>query len=388
MSAPLFFAAALQRFSLLAAQLLFFSISPCAMADSASSFSVNPSSAAPLDAQLENRSQAQLDAALFDAANSRQDRTAEIQRLLAAGANARATRSLPSPYGGDSSLGISGITPLMTAAKEGKAQVVEALLPFSDPLAADSSGRTALMRSVEARENGAFLALLAVSDVDAVDRDGKTVLYLAALLGCFDMVRALLPHADARIHNERGSPLSAAVSRGHSECALALIPFSDPHIRNTLGATPFLTAVAMQSGSLIGSLAAVSDVSAVDSFGKSAADVLAKDRRPEDIEAFAPYALDEQVEFLSRAIHRSQLRGSCGPTPILSARALALAERRALVKTMAKSARPKKGAKTSALSPPMGPVPGAPDATRADDGSSTSGATPLASPFRRAPRFL
>jgi hypothetical protein len=291
----------------------------------------------PQGDSLPKQTQTLLDAALHDAAASSRDRAAEIERLLAAGANPRATKDIASPYAGVEALKTLGVTPLMMAAKQGNIAAVRVLLPVSDPLAKTSTGGTALMRAAACGSVDVVLALLPVSDANAQDKDGATALYVAATLGHTQALKAILPHADARVRSKHGTPLSAAVSQARTECALALVHVSDLTVQNSLGCTPFLMAVTMQSTELIAALAPLSDVSAVDTFGKSAADILAKDRRAQDIEAFAPWALDEQVEQISKAIRRSQLRGSCGSTPLLDERARAIAERRALAKTVAKA---------------------------------------------------
>lgn len=133
-----------------------------------------------------------------------------------------------------------GQSALMLAAKQGRSDLVAALLPHSDASQHDFGGRTALM--IAAEEGGdlesvrRLLAVrdpnaLAASDPNARDASGRTALMLAAAAGHASIVRALLPVSDAlaQSHGEE-TALAEAAAGGSVECVNLLLAVSDSNV--------------------------------------------------------------------------------------------------------------------------------------------------------------
>jgi ankyrin repeat protein len=128
------------------------------------------------------------------------------------------------------------LTPLMWAAREGQAAAVEALLPFSDPLAAaclEYGGLTALMLASSPRNDAddCVRALAAASEIDAAGIGvfrGRTALSFAATQS-EATTRALLSlGADASKIEQSGlSPLAFAALHGQPGCMRALMEAGD-----------------------------------------------------------------------------------------------------------------------------------------------------------------
>ena len=88
----------------------------------------------------------------------------------------------------------AGQTPLMTAAREGDFEILEALLARSQhPEATDAEGRTAAHYAIEAGQYGSFdLLLPRLPEVDEPAADGRDLLALAFDSGNPRMIKAVL----------------------------------------------------------------------------------------------------------------------------------------------------------------------------------------------------
>lgn len=126
---------------------------------------------------------------------------------------------------------------LMIAALQNRPHCIQALLPYSDPLARDAKGSTALMHAACARDPAGLEALLPYSELDARDSQGQTALMRAAREDHELCVRALLrAGADPNLVCDKGwSALMDAVTRGSMACVEELLPVSDVETRSQEG---------------------------------------------------------------------------------------------------------------------------------------------------------
>ncbi|XP_038619094.1 ankyrin repeat domain-containing protein 50-like [Tachyglossus aculeatus] len=119
-----------------------------------------------------------------------------------------------------------GLTPLLAAAYEGRAEVLGLLLAAgADPDEADAEGRTALLAAAAMGHAEAVAALLARgAGAGALDPEGRTALGLAAAGGAEAAVRTLLAHGlDENHRDDRGwTPLHLAAAGGHAAVCSAL----------------------------------------------------------------------------------------------------------------------------------------------------------------------
>jgi len=147
--------------------------------------------------------------------------------------------------------GLSGLTPLMAAVREGSTEMVEVLLPVSDPNATLHNGQTAFLFSVQpARRHFAteamFDLLLPVSSPRHADNKGMTALHHAARWGMSSRVRKLVPLSDvnAQTKDERLTPLMGcfeglrrAKMEDVAKAVEILAPISDLRLTDEAGMT-------------------------------------------------------------------------------------------------------------------------------------------------------
>lgn len=143
------------------------------------------------------------------------DETATVERLLKAGADAKAANRY-------------GVTPLSLACTNGNASIIEALLKAgADPNTTLSGGETALMTAARTGQPEAVAALITHgADVNAKEpRRGQTALMWAAAEGHVEVVELLLK-AGANLHERLESgftPFLFAVREGHIGVAKTLL---------------------------------------------------------------------------------------------------------------------------------------------------------------------
>ncbi|CAJ3077444.1 ankyrin repeat domain-containing protein [Burkholderia pseudomallei] len=119
-----------------------------------------------------------------------------------------------------------GETALIAAAREGRLDCVQALLPSCNAKLRDLRGRTALFWAA-AGHTECVLALLPHSGA-AADNNGQTALMVAAESCHLETLRALLPHSDPNALDDRGwSALAWAASSWSHDCMRVLLPVTD-----------------------------------------------------------------------------------------------------------------------------------------------------------------
>lgn len=142
------------------------------------------------------------------------ENAAMVQKLLNAGAN---------PNGSP-----AGTPPLMTAARTGNVEIVQALLAHGADVNAKESarGQTALMWAMAERHPELARVLIErKAEVNARSTSGFTPLLFAARQGDVESARILL-EAGAKVNDaapEEGSPLVVATYSGHEQLALFLL---------------------------------------------------------------------------------------------------------------------------------------------------------------------
>lgn len=103
-------------------------------------------------------------------------------------------------------LGISRETPLMLAISEGREDMVELLLPRSDPETIGVNGYTALLRAAQCQNPRILMRVLAVADPKKPSQGyARTPLMLAAESGLAANVEMLLPVSDVEALDLRGA---------------------------------------------------------------------------------------------------------------------------------------------------------------------------------------
>jgi hypothetical protein len=123
-----------------------------------------------------------------------------------------------------------GHTALMLAAGSGSRDAVDALLPVSNPKAADATGATALIWAAEFGGFAVVERLLPASDRLAVDDRGQSALMHAALSGCVEAVELLAPASDAWAVDDNGrTAFMRAAESGSVEAVAILGRVSDIH---------------------------------------------------------------------------------------------------------------------------------------------------------------
>jgi len=203
-----------------------------------------PASERLLARRRETHKQITLSDALARLASDSQDETAALLRkareLIQAGAI-----TLHADAEGD--------TALMCAARNGQEELVELLLPLSNPDAQTVTGDTALMMAARAPHENArvFQRLLECSDAKLPNQSGVTALMMAAKAGNAKFVEMALPRSDAKARagvnlsqaNASGqTALILAAEAGSADCVALLLPHSDLSAvrgypgRNALGA--------------------------------------------------------------------------------------------------------------------------------------------------------
>lgn len=146
-------------------------------------------------------SQEELDAGLAEIADSGQ--LCQILRLLAQGANPKAKPAI----------GAWRSTALIRSARNPRAECMRALLPLSDPLAADQSGNTALILAAHWGRSEHVRLLLPHCDLGAKAGDGMGALECARAQGRDDialMILAEQARREAKAIAEASGPAAAA----------------------------------------------------------------------------------------------------------------------------------------------------------------------------------
>lgn len=143
------------------------------------------------------------------------------------------------PWLGTASDSEEGWTALMSAARLGHAECLDALIPVSDCNAVDIDGWNALMISQFNEKTGlskCFELLLPVTNCKATDLCGRTALMIVAWQGEVECVKALLPLSDCEaVDNDGCSALMWAAFEGHVDCVEALLPFAELRAVNKEG---------------------------------------------------------------------------------------------------------------------------------------------------------
>ena len=105
--------------------------------------------------------------------------------------------------------------PLFTAVVRGKADMIEALLPYCDTEVRDAEGNTPLIRAVKRRDMECVRILMKKANLDAQGANGQTALMWAAREAALDLVKILAPVSNVSVkdNNER-SALEWAIAAG------------------------------------------------------------------------------------------------------------------------------------------------------------------------------
>jgi ankyrin repeat protein len=157
-----------------------------------------------------------------------------------------------------------GVTPLLTAAKEGHAEIVRYLVEEkgADPRLPSLSGATPLFSAAKRGHMEVVRLLVDELGVDPGERnviDGGTALWAAARVGNLEMLEFLLERgASADGANVDGlTPMMAAALSGKSECVRLLIDQggADPNAREKKGDTAMIMACAMGGTEIVEFLA-------------------------------------------------------------------------------------------------------------------------------------
>lgn len=161
---------------------------------------------------------------------------AEVRRILQRTGAREADKTITPWHGGS--------TALMAAARKGRLECVELLLPTSDATARDRAQRTALMEAAHYGEAQCLAAILPHSDPGArCGLFGRDALMYSAISGSAACVALLAPLCDPAAVDENGlTALHHAAECGNDDCVAALLPISDPMALDGGGMTPVLRA--------------------------------------------------------------------------------------------------------------------------------------------------
>jgi ankyrin repeat protein len=148
------------------------------------------------------------------------------------------------PFSNVNEQDINGDTALAWAAGRGHAECARVLLAAgADPAAANEEGATPLMQAARNGKLDTLEVLLPVSDVHKETQFGADALTMAAKRGHLDCVCALVESGAKTIKKEGElTPLMGAVGEGHAETARFLLPLSDPKAKTDLGLTLLMEA--------------------------------------------------------------------------------------------------------------------------------------------------
>lgn len=138
-------------------------------------------------------------------------------------------------------------TPLHVAASRGHTEVLQLLLRRRAKPDSAPGGRTALHEACAAGHAACVHVLLvAGADPNTPDQDGKRPLHLCrgpGILECVELLLKFGAQVDGRSEDEEETPLHVAARLGHVELADLLLRWGAcPHVRNSEGWTPLLTA--------------------------------------------------------------------------------------------------------------------------------------------------
>lgn len=127
-----------------------------------------------------------------------------------------------------------GMTLLMTAAMNGHAAHVDALIDRCDAALTDNLGMTALLWAVASNSLSCVERLASAPGHDHPASDGCTALMLAASNHDDAMVNAVLPLSDPNAVNHQGwTALMCAASKNRAYNVARLLPLSDPNVRDS-----------------------------------------------------------------------------------------------------------------------------------------------------------
>jgi len=252
------------------------------------------------------------------------NRAAIIRALLACGANANATEIASSTAlmdecqlggiggikellacGGDPKARNShGETALIIAAKrlrkisllaeweseknnheKDRVECLAALLPASDPLAAENDGKTALMHCAWHGDPEAVRLLLPVSDARAKDRSNMTAIAWAAVADSAECVKILLPHSGREAIQ---TAFMAAAEKGHAATVELLLAHCDPKQPNLNGDTALILAAGHKDESLVKILLPLSEAKAANKKGETALMTAAQQGREQSVRRLLP----------------------------------------------------------------------------------------------------
>lgn len=120
-----------------------------------------------------------------------------------------------------------GSTALGWAAYNGHRELVDLLLPHSDPDLMDDAGFSPLMNAAEQGDRVMASALLQRCDATQKSPNGQTALHWAARRGHADLVDLLLPHVNPDAVDNKGRKASEwAANHGHMDVAMRIEAFS------------------------------------------------------------------------------------------------------------------------------------------------------------------
>jgi ankyrin repeat protein len=150
----------------------------------------------------------------------------------------------------------------------------ELIAPSRSQGLADSAlaGSTTRLMVVARRGNLAEVqALLPISDPRAANRDGVDALGFAALAGHADCVRALRGHCDPNRRDAEGKDaLMMAALSGSVDCVAELLTVCDPRAKTGNGLTALMLASGMGFAPVAHILMERSDLDAMDRLGRNA----------------------------------------------------------------------------------------------------------------------